>query len=176
MPGAAGAPRLRLRPLRPCDEVPAIAAHHAFSAENFTFLLDYSAGEPWAAYLERLSDLARAVRVPRDRVPSAFLVAVVDGTIVGRVSVRDELRASLAVTGGHIGYGVLAEHRRQGYATLMLRQALVVARARGVDDVLVTCDDDNAGSIRVIERCGGVLEGLVETPGAPRRTRRYWIR
>jgi predicted acetyltransferase len=75
---------------------------------------------------------------------------------------------------GHIGYGVLAEHRRRGYATEMLRQSLVVARAVGVDRVLVTCDHDNVGSATVIERCGGVLHSVIDCEdGVPKR--RYWI-
>jgi predicted acetyltransferase len=41
--------------------------------------------------------------------------------------------------------------------------------------VLVTCDDDNPGSIAVIEACGGQLDSLVEDgPDAP-PIRRYWI-
>ncbi len=46
------------------------------------------------------------------------------------------------------------------------------ARAAGVGRVLVTCDDDNLGSIAVIERCGGRRD-----PGWPGDdgTRRYWI-
>ena len=49
-----------------------------------------------------------------------------------------------------------------------------MARAEGVDRVLVTCDDDNVGSVRVIERCGGVFESVVTNRGRG-RTRRYWI-
>ena len=67
---------------------------------------------------------------------------------------------------------MLPQFRRRGYATEILRQSLVVARAAGVDRVLVTCDDDNLGSIAVIERCGGRLDPY--WPGDP-NTRRYWI-
>ena len=42
----------------------------------------------------------------------------------------------------------------RGYATEILRQSLVIARANGVDRVLVYCDEDNAGSRAVIESCG----------------------
>jgi predicted acetyltransferase len=107
-------------------------------------------------------------------VPATLLVAEVEGEIVGRVSIRHELNDTLLRVGGHIGYGVRPQHRRRGYATEMLRQSLIVAHSLGIDPVLVTCDEDNAGSMAVIERCGGLLEGTVEIPGAPRK-RRYWI-
>jgi predicted acetyltransferase len=40
--------------------------------------------------------------------------------------------------------------------------------------VLVTCDDDNVGSIRTIEKNGGILEGVVRGPDEQPK-RRYWI-
>lgn len=48
----------------------------------------------------------------------------------------------------------------------MLGQGVIVARSPGVDSVLVTCDDDNAGSARVIEKCGGVLDSVLHWPGS----------
>jgi nicotinamidase-related amidase len=69
---------------------------------------------------------------------------------------------------------VLAEHRRRGYATEILRQSLAVATGLGVDRVLVTCDDDNVGSAAVIERCGGVFESHIVGESGE-RMRRYWI-
>jgi len=56
----------------------------------------------------------------------------------------------------------------------VLRQALVVARAEGVDRVLVTTDDANAASQAVITRCGGeYCDTRVDSAGQP--VRRYWI-
>lgn len=105
---------------------------------------------------------------------STFLIADVDGVIVGRTSIRHELNAYLLREGGHIGFGVLPAHRGRGYATEILRQSLVVAHAVGIDRVLVTCDEDNAASIATIERCGGELEGVVPTEHGPPK-RRYWV-
>jgi predicted acetyltransferase len=41
--------------------------------------------------------------------------------------------------------------------------------------VLVTCDDDNVGSIAVIEACGGQLDSVIQAASPPRQVRRYWI-
>jgi len=42
---------------------------------------------------------------------------------------------------------------------------------------LITCDDDNIGSIKVIENNGGILENKVKNSLARGNvaTRRYWI-
>ena len=48
-------------------------------------------------------------------------------------------------------------------------------RTVGVDHVLVCCDDDNAGSIAVIERCGGELDSVTCDTVSRTITRRYWI-
>jgi predicted acetyltransferase len=50
-----------------------------------------------------------------------------------------------------------------------------LARAEGVERVLVVCDDDNEGSAAVIERCGGVLESVVTRDDGDPPFRRYWI-
>jgi predicted acetyltransferase len=165
---------LRLRPPRPEDEAAVVAGHRAMAAEGFTFGLGYQPGKPWATYLKELEDHRHGRNLPAGHVPGTFLVAAVAQEIVGRTSVRFMLNASLAERGGHIGYGVLPQHRRRGYATEILRQSLVIARAAGVGRVLVTCDQDNAGSRAVIESCGGVLDSVVTLDGKP-PVLRFWI-
>ena len=169
-----GVTGLRLRPLLPGDEAAFLAAHEAMAREDFVFGLGYQAGQRWPDYLAQL-DRQRCGIVPSaGLVPATFLVAEVDRQLVGRSSIRHELNDFLRREGGHIGYCVLAEHRRRGHATEMLRQSLVVARSVGVDRVLVTCDHDNVGSAAVIERCGGVLHSVIDCEdGIPKR--RYWI-
>jgi predicted acetyltransferase len=89
--------------------------------------------------------------------------------VVGRISLRHALTPWLLEVGGHIGYAVRPSARRRGHATAALGLMLGVAAARGLDPVLVTCDDDNIGSRKVIEANGGVLEDIRNTK------MRFWV-
>ena len=142
-------PELRLRPLRLDDEAAFVAAHEAMKIEGFEFGLRYDLAPTFAGYLTELEVWRAGVGIPAGMVPSTFLVADVGGEIVGRTSIRHRFNEFIAREGGHIGYCVLAAHRRRGYATEILRQSLVITRSHGVERVLVTCDEDNIGSATV---------------------------
>jgi predicted acetyltransferase len=163
---------LRLRPPRTGDETAFRAAHQVMAAEDFTFGLGLGPAMAWSTYLNALSDHRTGRNLPAGMVPQTFLVADVAGEIVGRTSIRHELNETLERVGGHIGYCVLPRHRRRGYATQILRQSLIVARAAGVEQVLLICDDSNIGSRTVIEGCGGRLDSVA---GTEPPIRRYWI-
>jgi predicted acetyltransferase len=153
-----------------------LRAHRATSPEVPAFLHGYQEGMSLVRYLEVLADQERGENLPPNHVPETFLFAFKDRRIVGRVTIRHALNEVLARRGGHIGYVVVPEFRRQGCATEMLRQALQIAHERlRLDRVLVTCDDDNLGSIRTIEKNGGVLEAIAAGPGLDTPKRRYWI-
>ncbi len=108
-------------------------------------------------------------------VPATMRWLVVGDRVVGRVSIRHRLNEALLLWGGHIGYAIHPEERRKGYGTAALRLALVETRRIGLRRVLVTCDVDNIGSRRIIERNGGVLENEVVVPHLPKPKLRYWI-
>jgi predicted acetyltransferase len=151
-----------------------LSARKALRAEGFDFLLGYEDGASWSEFVAFLDRQRRADELPSPWVPATFLLADVDGTVVGRASIRHRLNDHLFALGGHIGYAVLQEHRRRGFATEILRQSLVIAKSYDIAPVLVTCDEDNTASACTIERCGGELENVVDVDGGPRK-RRYWI-
>lgn len=169
----AGHPELvDLRPLADGDEAAALAAHAEMAP--FEFLLERTECQPWSDYVARLAAIERGEDLPPARVPATFRVAVLDGELAGRTSIRHELTDWLLAYGGHIGYGVRPGFRRRGLATALLRASLEIVREQGVDRALLTCSVDNLASASVIERCGGVLEDVVNAPRG-RPTRRYWV-
>ncbi len=156
------------------DEAEALAGDQELALEDWGFLLNYEPDMPWSEYLEILDDQRLGRNLPLGKVPATFLIAEHDGQLIGRSSIRHALNDFLFNVGGHIGYGVRPTFRRRGFATEILRQSLELISELGVTEVLVTCDDDNVGSYKVIESQGGVLENRVEFEGSLKR--RYWIR
>lgn len=175
MSPAHTAPALLLRPLVDADEREARQAHAELLDDGFDFLLAEQPGERWSDYVERLEAIRHGFDLTEGYVPATFLVAAVEGRIVGRVSVRHDLTPWLSEVGGHIGFGVRPAWRRRGYATEILRLALRVAREAGVGRALVTCDDGNEGSAAAIEACGGRFERMGAGEGDDPPKRRYWI-
>ena len=158
------------------EEYEFLSAHRATSSEAPYFGSYYTEGMPFGQYLHALADQERGINVAPDHVPSTVLFAYVGTRIVGQVSIRHSLNQSLERVGGHVGYVVVPEFRRRGYATRILGHALQIAREKlGIHRALVTCDDDNIGSIRTIEKNGGVLEDVITGPGLAKPKRRYWI-
>ncbi|WP_279222131.1 GNAT family N-acetyltransferase [Clostridium sp. JN-9] len=64
----------------------------------------------------------------------------------------------------------------KGYGAFMLKLALEKAREMGISKVLITCDDDNLASAKVMEKNDMVLQDKVENiiDGQKIITRRYW--
>jgi predicted acetyltransferase len=130
-------------------------------------LADPATFEEFCRYTAALAD--PATPRPAGWVEGTYLWMVVDDTVVGRISLRHTLTPWLLEVGGHIGYAVRPSARRRGYATAALALMLDVAAERGIDPVLVPCDDDNVASRKVIEANGGRLEDLRG------RKLRFWV-
>ena len=107
--------------------------------------------------------------LPPDLVHETVLWFIDGDEWLGRLSIRHSLTPALLELGGHIGYVVRPSARRKGYATQMLTQSLPFAAGLGIDPALVTCDNDNLASRKVIQAAGGELED--ERHGKLR----YWV-
>jgi predicted acetyltransferase len=101
-----------------------------------------------------------------------------DGKLVGVIDIRRRLTDFLLNYGGQIGYSVVPNERRNGYAKQLLRLALYECGKLSLHRVLLTCDKDNVASRKTITANGGVLENEVEDIpklGASGVIQRYWI-
>lgn len=133
-------------------------------------------------YLRDLADeRGSLVRLDGGRVTARLpfrLFWLWDGAFCGAINLRyvpnrEDLPDDIS---GHIGYAVVPWKRRLGYATQALGMMLPLARAAGLGRVLITCDEDNAGSRRVIEKNGGVYAGTAPNPYALGKVKRlYWV-
>ncbi|MBR6666861.1 MAG: GNAT family N-acetyltransferase [Clostridia bacterium] len=130
-----------------------------------------------AAWLQHVRDMENPETCPPHLVTATIYAAVckTDYGMVGMIDLRHRLNDFLAEYGGHIGYSVRPDERRKGYAKQMLALALDEAKKRGINRVLVTCDEKNAASARTILANGGVFERNAWLEDEKQTVRRYWI-
>lgn len=134
-----------MRELQVEDALDAARVHKAMmELDDWEFLLsDYVQDEEFSFYIDRVSSWKDEATVPEGRVSSTFLVAVFDGKIAGRLSIRHRLNEFLGLVGGHIGYGVAPEFRGKGVATYMLKYGLEFMKERGEEKVFISCHSEN---------------------------------
>jgi len=153
----------------------ALREYHAEGAYTRLDPADLADAELFQRFLEQLrSQDAPGFLRRRRRVPQTRLWLTEGEEYLGELAIRHTLNRRLRYKGGHIGYRVRPTRRRRGHATLMLGLSLPVARQLGIDPALITCDDTNVASRRVIEANGGSLasasDGILRfwVPTAPR--------
>ncbi len=95
--------------------------------------------------------------------------------LIGMIDIRHFLNEYLLNYGGNIGYSIRKDYREKGYAKKMLALAIEKCKQLGLEKILITCDDENIASSKVIESQGGILENTVENDTVG-RVRRYWIK
>lgn len=159
-----------------------IDALREFHAEgNFVYQdIDQVAADV-SAFVAQLRNDENRELVAADRVPETHYWLLRrdhdTDTFVARGSIRHDLTEHLRHIGGHIGYAVRPSERRKGYGTEILRLMLPEAKRLGINPVLITCDADNVGSRKIIERNGGQFENAVQyyRDNEIVLKRRYWI-
>ena len=100
-------------------------------------------------------------------VPSTVFWYVSGEHYLGTLVIRHRLTED--EVGGHIGYHVVLPWRRQGRATRMLADGLVLAQGLGLARALLTVDPANEPSRRVVPANGGVPDGRANGED------RFWV-
>ena len=158
-----------------------IAEIEAFKAEceaagsgmDGTGILYRSTAAEWLEYIDSIENISDTNWV---RCRQFGLFECGTNRLLGLLQVRLDLKGYLVDYGGHIGYCVRPCERRKGYAKEMLRRSLEFCREEGLDRVLITCLEDNIGSSKTIESCGGIFEKIVyDDVNYHANMKRYWI-
>ncbi|CAH6841436.1 Acetyltransferase [Vibrio chagasii] len=131
----------------------------------------------FSRYIECLDDEARGVNLPDGYVPCNHYWLVSDeGEILGAIRVRHRIdNEFLSLEAGHIGYDIAPSKRGSGYGKAMIKFAIPKASSLGIKQALITADEDNIASRKVIEANGGKFEKIVFGKVFPGPVARYWL-
>ena len=132
----------------------------------------FSSIEDW---LEELKKRSSEATVPEGLVPSSTYLGIreKDNYIVGMIDIRHYLNEYLTQVGGNIGYSVRKTERNKGYAKQMLKLALEKCKELKIKKVLITCDEDNITSEKVILSANAKFEDIRNVDGENKK--RFWI-
>ncbi len=128
--------------------------------------------------LKRIADFESGNNLPSNYVKATYLWLIDNDEFIGEVSIRHTLTDELLRFGGNIGYGIRFSYKNKGIGTKMLELALSYARTElNLEKVLITCNDTNIASSRIIEKNGGKLQDKIINTinGIEILTRRYWV-
>ncbi len=93
----------------------------------------------------------------------------VNNILVGIIKIRPRLDNALLIQGGHISYSIAPSFRGKGYGTLILNEGIKILSKYNVKKVLVTVNEENLISRKVIEKNCGKLQDIFN------KHCRYWI-
>ncbi|EGQ8513577.1 GNAT family N-acetyltransferase [Vibrio parahaemolyticus] len=160
-----------------------------FKAEFSAFYQDFSKNDTENAeyyrlgisnfkkYIQQLQDESKGLNLPDGYVPCDHFWLVDDKrNILGAIRVRHNIdNEFLALEAGHIGYDIAPSYRGMGYGKTMLKLVLPKAKLLGISEALITADEDNIASRKVIEANGGQFEKVVIGKVFPEPVARYWV-
>lgn len=97
-------------------------------------------------------------------IPTSVFEVVNDkGLVVGFVQIRHKPSSGFGIPtecASHIYYEIDSNERGKGYGKVILKLALSEAKKIGINPVIVTCDEDNLASLKVIKSNRGSYDGF----------------
>lgn len=151
------------------------SAEAGHRGERYTELSVQELEANFDTYVDRERSHSLGRNLPEGYVPETTYWLVDGDEFVGRVSIRHQLTEHLRKVGGHIGYDIRPTKRGQGYGSKLLELALPKAKELGIQRALLTCDESNVSSRKIIEKNGGILEERVNDPETGVDKLRFWI-
>ena len=111
--------------------------------------------ENFSTFLKEVRDKKNGIC--NNGVREIFYFAIGDDKIVGHASIRlnPEIDSDTYKFSGHIMYGVIPSKRRLGCGSKVCKLLIEEMVARGYEEIIITCNNDNIGSKKIIVNNGG---------------------
>ncbi|MGY0216156.1 GNAT family N-acetyltransferase [Endozoicomonadaceae bacterium StTr2] len=134
------------------------------------------ASKDFSIYLQQLMDSQAGRNLKPGYVPCSHFWLIDNGQMLGAIRVRHNIdNEFLRQECGHIGYDIAPTFRGCGHGTTILKLGLQKAERLGITQVLVTADEDNTASRKVIEKNQGRFESTIMGDESKVRISRYWF-
>ena len=109
--------------------------------------------DKWKTHIfEDYENQEKGIGLSEGFVSSVTFWAVDGDKYIGTVNIRPELSERLKEYGGHIGIVIRKSCRKMGYGESFGKMALNKVFQMGVKEVLLTCEETNIGSRRILEK------------------------
>ncbi|MBI4232210.1 GNAT family N-acetyltransferase, partial [Candidatus Peregrinibacteria bacterium] len=129
-----------------------------------------------AEYIEISDHHAKGQNLPENWVSYSTFWLIDNDEFIGEAHIRHSLTPHLREIGGHIGYTIRPDKRRLGYGKKILTFCLEECKKLGINPALITCDETNLASKKIIESNGGIFEKAnYQGEGKPLKLL-YWIK
>lgn len=158
--------------------IQAVHEYHSVDSDDRRDIYELKVDElenNFASYIEKLHSQSKGENLPEGYVPQTTYWLIDNDEFIGRVSIRHELTEYLLKEGGHIGYDIRPSKRNRGYGKAILELSIPKAKELGIKKILLTCNETNIASKKIIEANGGVFENALETSKTKPKKLRYWI-
>ena len=142
---------------------------------DFEGMDDIGRIEDYDAFLMKLEKWKHQERIGPNYSPQTTFGVFDNERLIGGFVLRHKLKGMLIDHGGNIGYLIRPGERKKGFGKMLQKRALEKAREIGLEKVLVTCREDNIGSIKIIESNSGKYENSYYDESLRKAYRRYWI-
>ncbi len=113
--------------------------------------------ENFQEYLNDLRNYSEGNELPKGEVITSTFWLIDKIDVVGVLRIRHQEIESA----GHIGYDISPDCRNRGYDFQILKLALEKAKKIGIEELILTCNIDNAASKKIIEKNNGKLYGII---------------
>ncbi|MFE4712702.1 GNAT family N-acetyltransferase [Paenibacillus sp. NPDC056722] len=111
-------------------------------------------------FLKGKVDMSEGTNLPPHYVPQTTYWLLVNSRPVGIGKLRHYLNDDLRRSGGHIGYTIRPSERSKGYGYIILNELIKAAKQKKIRELLLTCNEVNLSSRKVIEANSGRLQYL----------------